>query len=67
MGLTLDEQLGEAVKAMIKWRGLYEAQKVNAENNALWLEGHRRLAKEKGCEDLDRLLEILKEIEAERE
>jgi len=67
MGLTLDEQLGETVKAMIKWRGLYEVQKAKAENNALWLEAHRRLAKEKQYEDFDRLLEIMKEIGAERE
>ena len=70
MGLkaeSLEEQLKVAVDQKIKWRGLYEAQKAKAANNALWLEAHRRLAKEKQCEDIDRLLEILKEIEAERE
>ncbi len=70
MGLNddddLEKQLGAVVKQMIKWRSLYEGAKAREKNTALWLEGHRRLAREKGIDDLDRLLEILGEIEVEQ-
>ena len=62
---TLDSQLGFAVKQMIRYRDLYENQKRINKRLNLWLEGERRLIKEKGVEDLDRLLDILDEIEAE--
>ena len=62
---TLDEQLRYAVKQMVHYRGLYEVVKRHRKHLALWLEAERRLIKEKGAEDFDRLLEILDEIEGE--
>ena len=63
---TEHEQISVLFKEVMRLQSVYEAQKSMTENNALWLEAHRRLAREKGCDDLERLLEILDEIEAEK-
>ena len=65
MRIETQDDLHSAVKQIIKWRRLYEAQKAVAANTALWLEGYRRLTRESCVFDFDRLLEILEEIEAE--
>lgn len=63
------DRLQLATQQMLRWKRKYETQKAIAESNALWLEGHRRLDKELGrsaLEHLDRLIEILDEIEVEQ-
>ena len=65
--VQLESDLKTAITKMIHYRRLYEGQKATAEHTALWLEGYRRLVREQGfrTDDLDRLLEILDEIEME--
>ena len=65
--MPLEEQLSMIIKQMFEWRRRYEAQKAITKHTALWLEGYRRLAHEKGIHDFNRLLDILAEIEAEGE
>ncbi len=59
-----DPVFAQFVKAE-EWRLKYETQKRIAENTALWLAANRQLIREKGCEDMDRLLEILDELEGD--
>ena len=62
---TPEDQVRVLFKEVVRLRGLYENQKGITAHTELWLESHRRLAREKGCDDLARLIEILDESEAE--
>lgn len=63
--VTLQGELYAVVKKMVEYRRLYVGKAAELQHTELWLEGYRRLAREKGFHDFDRLLDILKEIENE--
>jgi hypothetical protein len=56
-------ELSRAVREMIKYRTLYYGARARADQLQLWCDGYRHLVREKHCQDTNRLLEILDELE----
>ena len=63
-----DVDYAKTFKELLKYKMLYAGQKSQNKVVGKWLEAHRRLSRERGWDehqDLDRLLCILDEIDAE--